>query len=216
MPLHSITRVGEDTRQGLWQISESREELAAILGTRLNDKAAALSKVESAGLHWYASRVLLQEMFSEGAIHLHKNQYNKPYLFIDETPYFISITHSHEWAGVMVSQTCDLGMDLEKNDIRIERVCHKFMNDAEQDFASDTLTKTLIWSAKESMYKVYGEKELDFRKHMSVQAFTPGEQGIFKGVVSKSGTKLELLIHYRLIEHFVLTYSMHKHSNTHV
>jgi len=60
---------------------------------------------------------------------------------------------------------------------KIWRVKDKFINKIEQSainhFAPDNhMSKyvTLIWSCKESIFKWYGNGQLDFRKHMQMQA----------------------------------------------
>ncbi len=56
-------------------------------------------------------------------------------------------------------------------------------------FARDHAEKLItIWAAKEAMYKVYGEKELEFRKHLFVEEFNSGNivGGITIGTFKKT------------------------------
>lgn len=177
-----------------------------MLGNHLIDPSKPTNPAENVGLHWYASRVLLQNLFDAHKIEIHKNEANKPTLFIDDEKYFISISHSYEYVGIMFSRTHEIGLDIEKIDERINRVSRKFLNENEQLFAESILSKTLIWSAKESVYKWYGKKELDFKEHMQAYPFTAADNGIFNFKLSKNKFEKEIDIHYYLIDNYVITY----------
>jgi phosphopantetheinyl transferase (holo-ACP synthase) len=139
-------------------------------------------------------------------IEIHKDENNKPTLYIDHEKYFISISHSYEYVGIMFSKTHEIGFDIEKIDDRIHRVSHKFLNENEQKFAESKLSKTLIWSAKESVYKWYGKKELDFKDNMEMIEFKENTEGEFLSILNKNGVKKELVMQYFLIENYVFTY----------
>lgn len=207
VPLVRIEKINEDATLALWKISESKQELMAMLGNHLHDSSRPENPAENVGVHWFASRFLLQHLFDADAIHIHKNEYNKPTLQIDETPYFISISHSGKYAAVMVSKQCEVGIDIEKTDERIHRISHKFLNEDETIFATSAAQKILIWSAKETMYKIYGQKELDFREHLNVNYFDVKESGNFFGIVKKNNLQLDLEINYECIDDYVMTWS---------
>lgn len=124
---------------------------------------------------------------------------------VDGESYHLSITHSFELAAVMFSKFRMVALDLEKIDSRVGRVSHKFLNAAEDEMlkeATDVVyTQTLIWSAKETLYKFYGVKELDFRQHMTI--FTNKPQ--LRGCLHKS-TPLFYDMFTTLIDNYVLTY----------
>ncbi|MFY7732815.1 MAG: 4'-phosphopantetheinyl transferase family protein [Bacteroidia bacterium] len=176
------------------------------LGSHLIDKSKPINPAENVGLHWFASRYLLQQLFKASSIEIHKNENNKPTLFIDNNKYYVSISHSFEYVGIMFSKHHELGFDIEKIDTRIERVAHKFLNNNEQLFAQNIITKTLIWSAKESVYKWYGKKELDFKLHMEMQSFTEKNEGGFICKLNKNELKIEIPVNYFLIDNYVFTF----------
>lgn len=206
MPIISIQNISSDIILGIWKITETKNDFINMLGNHLIDLSKPTNPSENVGLHWYASRVLLQSLFDAHKIEIHKNEANKPTLFIDDEKYFISISHSYEYVGIMFSRTHEIGLDIEKIDERINRVSRKFLNENEQIFADSKLSKTLIWSAKESVYKWYGKKELDFKEHMQAYTFTPEDKGIFKFKLSKNEFEKEIDIHYYLIDNYVITY----------
>jgi len=206
LPIISIQNISSDIILGIWKITETKNDLINMLGNHLIDPSKPTNPAENIGLHWYASRILLQNLFDADKIEIHKNEANKPTLFIDNEKYFISISHSYEYVGIMFSRTHEIGLDIEKIDERINRVSRKFLNENEQLFADSKLSKTLIWSAKESVYKWYGKKEIDFKDHMQAYPFIAEEKGIFNFKLSKNEFEKEIDIHYYLIDNYVITY----------
>lgn len=83
---------------------------------------------------------------------------------------------------------CDIQVVIEK----MARIAHKFLNEPERAFVESRPKAEylqllhLFWTAKESLYKAYGLKELDFRKNLFVdQIEWDGQSGIGTGRVAK-------------------------------
>jgi len=115
-----------------------------------------------------------------------KDVYGKPHR--QDKKGYISISHSRHMVAVMQSNRL-AGLDIQVPEEKIARIQHKFISDRERCMLPK---KNLLdyyhvfWGGKESMYKAYGKRELDFRKHMHLYPFRIG-QGIteLKGCVSK-------------------------------
>lgn len=206
MPIISLQNITNDVLLGIWQVTETKAELAEILSHNFHDTSKPVNPAESVGLHWFASRVLVQHLFSHNKIEIHKDIFNKPTLYIDGEKYFISISHAHLYVGVMVSKTHEIGLDIEQTDDRINRVANKFMNEAEKQFGHSIEHKTLIWSAKEAVYKWYGKKELDFRGNMEVQPFVVKNNGTFHCKLHKNETQHLLPVHYYSVDDYFIAY----------
>lgn len=189
----------------LWKISESKEELLAMLNGNLIDNGTNLHS----SIHWLASRVLLQDLYPGKSIELHKDEYNKPSLSINNKPFAISITHSYAYAAVMISDSHTVALDLERIDDRVIRVAHKFIRDDEQFGAQHpAVYNTIIWSAKETLYKYYGKKALDFKLHLRLHPFEyHTEPFVANGTIQKDNYLLDLPVHIETIDGYVLTYS---------
>ena len=206
MPIISIQNITNDITLGIWRITETKADFENQLGNHLFDLSKPINPAENVGIHWFASRVLLQNLFDANRIEIHKNENNKPTLYIDHEKYFISISHSYEYVGIMFSKTHEVGLDIERVDDRIHRVANKFLNENEQLFAESKLIKTLIWSAKESMYKWYGKKELDFKLNMEAFIFEPQNEGVFNCLLHKNEINKVIEMHYYQLENYVFTY----------
>jgi hypothetical protein len=55
---------------------------------------------------------------------------------------------------------------------------------------------TVYWCAKESLYKLYGKKELAFKENLKIEPFHYSEKGIIKGWIQKSAMKKAFAIQY--------------------
>lgn len=85
----------------------------------------------------------------------------------------ISITHSFPFAAIAVSKN-KIGIDLEKFNSKILRVIDKFTYENERGFIpsdNEVTFYTIIWSVKESMYKIHHSKHWSLKKHYEVKPF---------------------------------------------
>lgn len=91
----------------------------------------------------------------------------------------ISISHSDECVGVVISNNHSFGLDIEKYDKKILNIREKFLHIDDYKFIDkDQLIKSLtsIWCAKESIYKLSGKSSIFYSKNLFV--------------INKSGSKL--------------------------
>jgi phosphopantetheinyl transferase len=210
MPLVLQKIIDQSSTLAIWKIEESSIELINGLGDNYFEESHQQRIQQVNARHYLASRRILTSLFPEQKIHLWKNEFNKPYLKIEETPYFVSITHSFDYAAIFISKNTEVGIDMEKIDPRIGRVKHKFLNTSEFSFAgtvSEIHAQTLIWSAKETLYKLYGFKELDFKANLHISPFTAKQNGIILGSIQKENYHKELPISYFLWDQYFITYS---------
>lgn len=185
---------------------EQPEQLEALIGPHLHDTHHSVRRDQK---HWLASRVLMRYLFTGHRIEVIKDAFNKPSLKVDDEPYHISITHSFQYAAVIASRTRTVAIDMEKLDERIGRVQHKFMREDELSYLGeqDRVTMlTTIWSAKETLYKYYGKKEVDFKQHLYVAPFIPAHDFHLEGRISKPDLSCTLKVCAAIMDEYVLTY----------
>ncbi len=210
MPLVQNKNIFPDVKLAIWFINESNQELLNNIGNNYNEVNYHQRIQQANARHFLASRIILTQLFPEKNIVLHKNNFNKPFLQINEQPFHISITHSFDYAAVLVAPNSLLGIDLERIDPRIGRVKRKFMNEQEWNFAGDDsqiAEQTLIWSTKETLYKLYGEKELDFKENLLISPFNIQENGVLNTQISKGKIELNIEVQYQKIDNYWLTYT---------
>ena len=204
MPLYLNKQVSEDTVLAIWKITEHRDELSTFIGIDFFEL-----EQRKENLHWLASRALISTIFRNLKIELTKDAFNKPSLKIDGKDYHISITHSFQFAAIIVSKNKTVGIDIEKQDERIQRVKHKFMREDEMYFLTKEDESNMlitIWSAKETLYKFYSKKELDFKINLCIEPFVFKPKFELSGSIIKENKKETLKINVELIEGYILTY----------
>ena len=95
----------------------------------------------------------------------------QPYLWPKD--YEISVTHSFPFAALAVSKN-KVGIDIEPFNKKIERIRHKFLLEKESGFieeGKETAYLTVIWSLKESLYKIHHSNYWSLKKHYEVKPF---------------------------------------------
>ena len=126
-------------------------------------------------LQHLAGRFLLQHLFPDFPYHLIEiADTRKP--FLPNEAYHFSISHCGDYAAVIVSKTHRVGIDIELVTDKVERIKHKFLNEAElaaisknQSTDQPIYQLTLLWCCKEAVFKWYGSGGVDFRENIHLQ-----------------------------------------------
>ena len=120
----------------------------------------------------------------------------------------ISISHSKDVIGVYIHEDKKIGIDVEHYGEKIIRVASRFMNEYEKNkYASNDLEiLTLIWSAKECVFKKYGAETTFFASHQTVlEIDTIGKMIVVE--VKNQGVGVHERLFYQKLDSFVLVYS---------
>jgi phosphopantetheinyl transferase len=133
----------------------------------------------------------------------------KPYLLNDTR--HISISHSHARLAIIVNQSEATGIDIELIRDKVLKIKHKFLATNELLDASEDVEKLLIyWAAKETLYKIYGLKEVDFIEHLLVKPFTKHNLGTIIGEINLPTFNEKFELHYQVLPNYVLVYALSK------
>ena len=205
MPIFFQHQVSETTRLGIWKIEETEEFF--LSNVPLQKEVTHPHK----RLQHLAGRFLLQFLFPDFPYELIKiADTRKPYLTGEK--YHFSISHCGDYAAAIVSSNQRVGMDIEIPSPKVEKIKEKFLNEEEVSKFEIRNSKfetpnsellTLFWSAKESVFKWYGNGKVDFRQHILLQKIDQGGEVINCFFVK---TDQQLPIHYRSFEHLVLAW----------
>lgn len=203
-------RVDDDTEFALWKIEESADELYSQL--QLDKDEQAFFELLSSGkrhLHWLGTRVLLRKMLQTDAfIDCKVDTHGKPYLV--NMPYQISMSHSFDYAAVMISKRSPVGIDIELIKEKVERIANKFMRPEEMDFIATDEHRIeqlyVCWCAKEAVYKCYGQKEVSFADNILLEPFTFAKQGELKVCLDKEPVKNNYKVEYMQYEDYMIGY----------
>ena len=204
MPLVFKHSVLVESTLAVWEVTES-EEFFLDQAHHDWDKQELASLKGARRLEWIASRYLIQ-LITPDRYEIKKDGYGKPQLRPQD--YHISISHSHGYVAAIYSKRA-VGVDIQKKVSKIDRIAHKFINEAEDDFIHDRsyISKLhVIWGAKESLFKAYGRKEVDFKKDLLVEPFTYRKKGKFNARVDKTRYQHRFTLENLFFNKFYLVY----------
>ena len=173
MPLYKSITVSDSTRVLIWKIEEPLIELmnGIPLTQSSRDRLYSMkSEIHQRG--FMSIRHLLKEVGYSDA-DLVYDEFGKPHL---KDGNFISITHSFTFTGIVVSKNSPVGIDIEMQRDKIVKIAHKFTPIEEYKTIANhnaLVSKlTIVWGAKESLYKIYGKKKLLFLHHIYIEDFS--------------------------------------------
>ncbi|NNF36670.1 MAG: 4'-phosphopantetheinyl transferase superfamily protein [Saprospiraceae bacterium] len=209
MPLKYDHRDTFETHVGIWRIEEELDYFRSSMYLYEHEKEEIADLSSRKLLEWYASRYLLYKMTddaSRGACV--KDEYGKP--FIEGSDRFISLSHSNDWIAVAGSKVA-IGVDIQIIVEKITRIAHRISSPEEIAFVEGEqyiLGLHILWGAKESIYKAYGKRNLEFRKHIKIDPFIPGKEVETTGSLTLEDIHMSFIIKAFKIENFVLVYAM--------
>ena len=133
--------------------------------------------------------------------------------FLTGSPYHISYSHSNNYAGAIASDAFVVAMDLE--DLTKQRNLESrflFMHPRELEYfeaSGDLRSFFLIWSGKETLYKLYANRGLAFKDNLLIDFEDQplGEKGAVKGYINQAGNQYEYEINYQFFTDILLTYT---------
>ena len=223
MPIFFQHQINDTTRLGIWKIEESEEFFKGNVPQH-RDVTHPHKRLQH-----LAGRFLLQFLFPDFPYALIRiADTRKP--FLPNELFHFSISHCGDYAAAIVSKDRRVGIDVEIPTPKIERIKAKFLKEEEFKIfsigvLSDTIHPdsyrdsmlnpqrstlnpqllTLLWSCKESVFKWYGNGNVDFREHIRLHELHEGTETI-DCFFSKASQPLT--IHYRRFDHLVLAWVM--------
>ncbi len=117
--------------------------------------------------------VLLVRKILKTILPNHKILYNDRIPYLEPNDYEISVTHSFPYAALAISKN-KIGIDIEPFNSKIARIQHKFLQEEESHFIEknkEVAYLTVIWSLKESLYKIHHSNYWSLKKHYEVKPF---------------------------------------------
>ena len=175
MPLHQRVNIDEQTRILIWHIDEPLEQLKKDFKLSKTDEFRFQKrKILSHQKEFFASRRLLLE----AGIPPHFLNHDPNGIPRLESGQQISISHTKTLAGIALG-TKPLGIDIEVFRPKIHRIATRFLH-TEESFAlkdDHVIEKlTLIWTAKEALYKALNQKGIIFSEQLLVTPFQWGDK----------------------------------------
>lgn len=157
-----------------------------------------------------AGRYLLQELMPEiSLMRITINNSGKPKVEGSECSF--SISHSKEYAAVIVSEKGLVGIDVEYIDNKALALQHKFISEEERKllglmFPDERKMATAGWCVKESVFKWYGEGKVDFLQHIRLISVERHEELVHIKCMFRKQEELILDVRLMEFENMLLAY----------
>ena len=197
---------------GIWEITESVDFFLSSLN--LNEKEQALfnnMKHDLRRSHWLSYRLLIREILENPHLEteIHYDNNGKP--FFTSLKNHLSISHSGIFSSCILSQTKKVGIDIEKISSKILKIEHKFLSE-EEIKTTEGINKieflTILWGAKEALFKSYGKGELSFIDNLKIEPFDYSLKGETSGYVIVEDKIYKHQIFFEKINDYMFVYSI--------
>ncbi len=210
MPLIEIVRHFDESTTAVWEITETEHELlheAALSGKEPEEFQKIVNpqrRRERLAVH-----TLLNRTFNKKTIMLHRSN-GQP--FLPGNTANISVTHTQQFAAIIVHDTATAGIDMETLSRNFDAVERKALSDEERNYLSGEHCNTqlcLIWCAKETLYKLIGESGIDFAQQLFIEKFTPGKKGQLNAAYTDNeGRERAFILQYKQIHDHMMAWSV--------
>ena len=186
MPLHLLQSLPGGATLGLWHLSESPAALWSLLADA--PTYAPLLPARADGprqAQWLAGRVLVQHLVrhllpaAQPLPQLRNDDTGRPWLAGPGLQPVVSLSHAGQWvAALLAPPGAAVGIDVEAVREQAQRIAHKFLNETEQAAvaalcapgaaftAAPKALYSLLWSAKETLFKLAGQRGIIFRQQL--------------------------------------------------
>lgn len=162
MPLIKISHITEDSRMGLWQMTETPDEMLRLY-PHLHGLQMTCQSVRRR-MEVLCTRALLYEMTHDATLVIGHASSGKPTL----EGWHISISHTRGYAVLLLSRKENVAVDIEYRSDRVGRIASRFIRPDETARSIDDMLR--IWSAKETLYKLHSEDNLQFYEMQTLTA----------------------------------------------
>ncbi|MDF0715112.1 4'-phosphopantetheinyl transferase superfamily protein [Muricauda sp. 334s03] len=208
MPVYKTITVSPTTQAYIWKVTEPEAELSKDV--ELTEHCQNRMDGMKSEAHRRAFLSIRHLMAKAGYVDhdLYYDDFGKPHL---KDGKYISITHSHNFTGIIISETDEVGIDIEMQRDKILRIAHKFTPIQEYKTLanSEALMRklTIVWGAKESLYKIYAQQGLSFLRHINVMDFTFEDTRTVAEILYR-GQKSHYEIEFLEFEGFTCVYAL--------
>ena len=208
MPLYKTITVNKTTKVFIWKIEEPLEDLSE--GIKLTAHCQSRVDKMKSELHQRGFMSVRHLLAEAGYVDhdLYYDNLGKPHL---KDGKHISITHSFNFSGIIISDGTHVGIDIEKQRDKITKLANKFTPIEEYRTLAnhEALVRklTIVWGAKESLYKIYEVEGLSFIKDINIQDFY-FDDAQTSGEITFKGNYSTYNIHFLEFEGFTCVYAL--------
>ncbi len=204
MPIIRTIRPNDNTVVGIWNITESIDDLSNQVV--LSSTSKELLKSRKTSIHKL-------QFLSIRAILLEFGYSDQDLSYINNSPILnngkkISISHSNLFSCVIISDF-KVGIDVQEFNNKINTIAKKFIG-YETLYVKDNDTQiiSIIWNIKESIYKIAEIIGLDYKNHLLVIPFNINDDFTYSWLIYKK-RKERYISYFFTIENYSFAYLIH-------
>lgn len=209
MAVVNIREVYPAVSLGLWQVDETVGDMYERYpwASAYKDELEENFKSDERKLEFLVVRALLREMLKtqgcaeeriDKIANIRHNKAGKPLM----DGFHVSVSHTKGFVAVIISRKQEVAVDIEYFSDRVKKVASKFLRKDEK--VSDLDGLLVHWCAKETMYKLFSEDNLQFQE-MRVKPFD--SMSDWNCTIENLKSHKTLLVDFELTMEFVLTYA---------
>lgn len=191
----------------IWELTETWEELLKQFDkNEIDSLELSTFHTDKRKKEYLSVRLALKTLLNR-KIKICYDDEGKPFL----SDYFaeIGISHSGQWMAVITHPTQKVGIDVERFQPKISTISERFLSNEElekiyEKEESKIKKLTLLWSAKEALFKVIGKEAVDFSRQLLILPFEMKKSGKMKALHLPRKKLYEL--DYELTEEYAMVY----------
>ncbi|GAA4362488.1 hypothetical protein GCM10023185_30520 [Hymenobacter saemangeumensis] len=223
MPLYSLQRLSPTAILGLWQLQEVPDTLWPLLPQAAQYRALVPPTADATRqAQWLAGRVLAHELLrtllgpeASAAVLLRNEASGRPWLDGSPAGSVVSLSHSGEWVAALLNTQGRAGIDIELVRAKARRLASKYLSEAEwaalpapAEEAEALAHFSLLWSAKETLYKLAARRGIIFKEQLLLHSKSQTLSGELAATLVLDGSRTRHRICYsQPAPGYVLTYS---------
>lgn len=187
----------------VWKIEETVADLEKWMNWTLEEsnKYASFTH-ERRKKEWLSVRILLKNLLGSNA-KIEYNSFGKPFLKEGH----ISITHTNNYVAIAFSPTQSVGIDIEKYSDQVLKLKDRFLNPKELlelKKANFTYPELFAWCAKETLFKIYGKGQVEFKTDLALV----WDENRLMGFIHKQNPPLKVALYADYQPDFLLVYGI--------
>lgn len=210
MPVIFREDINKDQSIAVWKITENEEFLFSKLNPHdqaFFEEAQIINPFNR--LQRIAARVLVKELCESNQIAydgIKRLSSGCPVLALNNG--FVSISHSGKFAAIHISWQLETGIDVQLCNHKIHKVAPRIFNQTEIELSrNDLLRLTLLWSAKECIYKMVNIPGITFMKELFIRDIDESNRLMNVQLLHPERTE-EFVLKYNWLGNYALVYNL--------
>lgn len=182
---------------GLWKFTETTADLLPDFSREeLTDPTFLKYTHEKRKIEWLAIRALIRQLIGSDFTISYLGS-GKPILKHDQFKH-ISISHSRDFAAVILHEHLNVGIDIEETTRDFNRIEKRYLSEDELIRTNkNPQLQCLYWCAKEAIFKLVPEEGVEFKNQIHISPFNPELQDHFSVRFTSGDREAVYQLHYQ-------------------